>query len=75
MQRHLAPVQQPGHQTGDLAQIQFRPRRARRAEGDAQELQPRQSLCRAGVHDLERIGAHCGVALVLQDFEPVDHGP
>jgi hypothetical protein len=75
MQRHLAAVQEPGHQTGDLAQIQLRPRRARGSEGDAQELQPRQGLGCAGGHDLERIGAHGGVALVLQDFEPVHHGP
>ena len=43
------------------------------AEGDAHELQPGQRLRGAGGHDLQRVGPHGGVALVLQDFQAVDH--
>ena len=75
MQRDLAAAQEPGNQTADFAQVQFRPGGTGRPEGDAHELQPRQRLGRTGGDDLERIGAHGGVALVLQNLQAVDHGP
>ncbi len=44
------------------------------AEGQTGELQAGGGLFGRGGHELERIGAHGGVALVLQHFEAVDDG-
>ncbi|MEJ0042116.1 MAG: hypothetical protein WDM81_07800 [Rhizomicrobium sp.] len=68
----LAALQQAGDQPSDLADIEFRAGRPGGAESNAHELEPGQCLQRARRDDLQRVGAHRRVALVLHHFEAVD---
>src|ERR1700733_1444307 len=70
----LAIGHESANRAADLVEIEFGPSRASRTEGYAGKLQPRGRLLGARHDELERIGAHRGVALVLKHFESVHHG-
>ena len=70
----LSAFEKSADETANLADIQFRSGRTGGAERDPHELQPRQRLKRAGRNNLEGVGPHRCVTLVLHDFEAVDHG-
>ena len=56
-------------------EIDARPGRARGAEGEAGELEPRRGARRALTHELESVGTHRLVLLEVHHLEPIDDGP
>jgi hypothetical protein len=73
-QIHLVVVDEAPRDVLGIAEIDRRPRRSRRAEGDAGELQARRRRLGALLDELEREGLHRRVVLILQDLEAVDDG-
>ena len=69
----FAALEKSADHAPNFAQIELRAGRARSAIGDARELQAGRRQSRARGYELQRVGAHRGIALVFEHFEPVDH--